>query len=139
MVLQAKNRLSALIDGIKREGRPFLIIDRGSRRTRLEPVTTGCEEDEQDGRLSRLIREGRWCARCSQISRRGSKMSNAIICPRWLWPRCSQWWPPLSEVDGLQATTCVRRQAALLRCSATTMLHRRSGGSLGDACGIPAP
>jgi hypothetical protein len=39
-------------------------------------------------------------------------MSNAIICLRWLWPRCSQWWLPLSEVDGLQATACAPPQAA---------------------------
>jgi prevent-host-death family protein len=52
----AKNRLSALIDGLKR-GAPVLIVDRGRPVARLEPVTR-LGEGEEDGRLSRLIREG---------------------------------------------------------------------------------
>jgi prevent-host-death family protein len=56
-ITEAKNRLSALIDGIK-GGSPVLIVDRGRPVARLEPVTSGGEGDEQDGRLSRLIREG---------------------------------------------------------------------------------
>ena len=55
-ITEAKNRLSALIDGLKR-GSPVLIVDRGSPVARLEPVTS-IGEGEQDGRLSRLIREG---------------------------------------------------------------------------------
>jgi prevent-host-death family protein len=55
-ITEAKNRLSALIDGLK-GGAPLLIVDRGRPVARLEPVTnTGAVE--QDGRLSRLIREG---------------------------------------------------------------------------------
>jgi prevent-host-death family protein len=54
-ITEAKNRLSALIDGLKR-GAPVLIVDRGRPVARLEPVTRG--EGEEDGRLSRLIREG---------------------------------------------------------------------------------
>jgi antitoxin (DNA-binding transcriptional repressor) of toxin-antitoxin stability system len=50
-ITEAKNRLSALIDGLKR------IVDRGRPAARLEPVTR-LGEGEQDGRLSRLIREG---------------------------------------------------------------------------------
>jgi prevent-host-death family protein len=55
-ITEAKNRLSALIDGLKR-GSPVLIVDRGRPVARLEPVTR-LGEGEQDGRLSRLIREG---------------------------------------------------------------------------------
>ncbi len=54
-ITEAKNKLSALIDGLK-AGSPVLIVDRGRPVARLEPVTSG--EGEQDGRLSRLIREG---------------------------------------------------------------------------------
>jgi prevent-host-death family protein len=55
-ITEAKNNLSALIDGLK-GGAPVLIVDRGRPVARLEPVTTG-REPENDGRLSRLIREG---------------------------------------------------------------------------------
>jgi prevent-host-death family protein len=55
-ITEAKNNLSALIDGLK-GGSPVLIVDRGRPVARLEPVTTG-REPEHDGRLSRLIREG---------------------------------------------------------------------------------
>ena len=53
-ITEAKNNLSALIDGLK-GGSPVLILDRGRPVARLEPVTPG---REPDGRLSRLIREG---------------------------------------------------------------------------------
>jgi antitoxin (DNA-binding transcriptional repressor) of toxin-antitoxin stability system len=55
-ITEAKNGLSALIDGIK-GGSRFLIVDRGRPVARLEPVTSG-DKDEQGGRLSRLIRDG---------------------------------------------------------------------------------
>ncbi len=55
-ITEAKNRLSALIDGLK-AGSPVLIVDRGRPVARLEPVTGGAQ-DEQDGRLSRLLRDG---------------------------------------------------------------------------------
>jgi prevent-host-death family protein len=55
-ITEAKNRLSALIDGLK-SGSPVLIVDRGRPVARLEPVTRP-GEGEQDGRLSRLMREG---------------------------------------------------------------------------------
>ena len=55
-ITEAKNNLSALIDGLK-GGSPVLIVDRGRPVARLEPVTTG-DEGEQDGRLSRLLRDG---------------------------------------------------------------------------------
>ena len=55
-ITEAKNRLSALIDGLK-GGSPVLIVDRGRPVARLEPVTS-LGESEQNGRLSRLIREG---------------------------------------------------------------------------------
>src|SRR5579863_5207444 len=55
-ITDAKNRLSALIDGLK-AGSSVLIVDRGRPVARLEPVT-GSAQDEQGGRLSRLLREG---------------------------------------------------------------------------------
>jgi prevent-host-death family protein len=55
-ITEAKNRLSALIDGLK-GGSPVLIVDRGRPVARLEPVTNA-GEGEQGGRLSRLVREG---------------------------------------------------------------------------------
>jgi prevent-host-death family protein len=55
-ITEAKNNLSALIDGLK-GGSPVLIVDRGRPVARLEPVTAG-RESAPDGRLSRLIREG---------------------------------------------------------------------------------
>ena len=55
-ITEAKNHLSALIDGLKR-GSPILIVDRGRPVARLEPVTS-LGEGEQNGRLSRLTREG---------------------------------------------------------------------------------
>src|ERR1700693_5737865 len=55
-ITEAKNHLSALIDGLKR-GSPVLIVDRGRPVARLEPMTT-LGEGEQNGRLLRLIREG---------------------------------------------------------------------------------
>jgi antitoxin (DNA-binding transcriptional repressor) of toxin-antitoxin stability system len=50
------NRLSALMGGLK-GGASVLILDRGLPVARLEPVTR-LGEGEEDGRLSRLIREG---------------------------------------------------------------------------------
>ena len=55
-ITEAKNGLSALIDGLK-SGSRVLIVDRGRPVARLEPVTAG-GENEQDGRLSRLVRDG---------------------------------------------------------------------------------
>ena len=55
-ITEAKNSLSALIDGLK-GGSPVLIVDRGRPVARLEPVTS-FDDGEGDGRLSRLIREG---------------------------------------------------------------------------------
>jgi prevent-host-death family protein len=55
-ITQAKNTLSALIDGLK-GGSPVLIVDRGRPVARLEPVT-GEQEGAQDGKLSRLVRDG---------------------------------------------------------------------------------
>jgi prevent-host-death family protein len=55
-ITEAKNHLSALIDGLK-NGSPVLIVDRGRPVARLEPATSANGADV-DGRLSRLIREG---------------------------------------------------------------------------------
>jgi prevent-host-death family protein len=54
-ISEAKNNLSALIDGVK-GGSPVLIVDRGRPVARLEPVT-GLPSDD-DGRLARLVRDG---------------------------------------------------------------------------------
>jgi prevent-host-death family protein len=55
-ITEAKNNLSALIDGLK-GGSPVLIVDRGRPVARLEPVTSGLRP-EDDGRLERLVRDG---------------------------------------------------------------------------------
>jgi prevent-host-death family protein len=56
-ITEAKNNLSALIDGLK-GGSPVLIVDRGRPVARLEPVTTtGLRSDDQS-RLGRLVRDG---------------------------------------------------------------------------------
>ena len=55
-ITQAKNRLSALIDGLK-GGSPVLIVDRGRPVARLEAVITGGRSKAQ-GRLARLARDG---------------------------------------------------------------------------------
>jgi prevent-host-death family protein len=55
-ITEAKNNLSALIDGLK-GGSPVLIVDRGRPVARLEPVMSGAESGHE-GRLSRLVRDG---------------------------------------------------------------------------------
>jgi prevent-host-death family protein len=55
-ITEAKNRLSALIDGLK-GGSPVLIVDRGRPVARLEPVT-GVRGGVGRDRLSQLIRDG---------------------------------------------------------------------------------
>jgi antitoxin (DNA-binding transcriptional repressor) of toxin-antitoxin stability system len=54
-ITEAKNRLSALIHGLK-AGSPVLIVDRGRPVARIEAVISG--ENGHDGRLARLVREG---------------------------------------------------------------------------------
>jgi prevent-host-death family protein len=54
-ISEAKNNLSALIDGVK-GGSPVLIVDRGRPVARLEPVADLPSDD--DGRLARLVRAG---------------------------------------------------------------------------------
>ena len=55
-ITEAKNNLSALIDGLK-GGSAVLIMDRGRPVARLEAVTNAGRQDD-DGRLARLIRQG---------------------------------------------------------------------------------
>jgi len=55
-ITDAKNGLSALIDGLK-DGASVLIVDRGRPVARLEPVAGG-SKDEKGGRISRLVRAG---------------------------------------------------------------------------------
>jgi antitoxin (DNA-binding transcriptional repressor) of toxin-antitoxin stability system len=55
-ITEAKNGLSALIDGLRR-GAGVLIVDRGRPVARLEPVS-GASGVLEDGRLMRLVREG---------------------------------------------------------------------------------
>ncbi len=55
-ITEAKNNLSALIDGL-RNGSPVLICDRGRPVARLEPALS--EDEGADGeRLARLVRDG---------------------------------------------------------------------------------
>jgi prevent-host-death family protein len=54
-ITEAKNNLSALIDGLK-SGSPVLILDRGRPVARLEPLGGG--DTEHDGTLSQLVRDG---------------------------------------------------------------------------------
>ena len=54
-ITEAKNNLSALIDGVK-GGSPVLIVDRGRPVARLEPV--GAPPGTDAGRLDRLVRDG---------------------------------------------------------------------------------
>ena len=54
-ISEAKNNLSALIDGVK-GGSPVLIVDRGRPVARLEPVAGMSSND--DSRLARLVRDG---------------------------------------------------------------------------------
>ncbi len=53
---EAKNNLSALIDGLK-NGSPVLIADRGRPVARLEPALMG-DEGADEGKLARLVRDG---------------------------------------------------------------------------------
>ena len=55
-ITEAKNNLSALIDGLK-NGSPVLIVDRGRPVARLEAVS-GAQQGEEQGKLLRLVREG---------------------------------------------------------------------------------
>jgi antitoxin (DNA-binding transcriptional repressor) of toxin-antitoxin stability system len=55
-ITEAKNNLSALIDGLK-GGSPVLIVDRGRPVARLEAVTGDYGHDRGDN-LSRLLRGG---------------------------------------------------------------------------------
>jgi prevent-host-death family protein len=55
-ITEAKNNLSALIDGLK-GGSSVLIVDRGRPVARLEPVIAG-RGSAHEGRLARLHRQG---------------------------------------------------------------------------------
>lgn len=55
-ITEAKNNLSALIDGLK-SGSSVLIVDRGKPVAVLEPVMGG-RVAKEDVRLARLVREG---------------------------------------------------------------------------------
>ncbi len=56
-ITEAKNNLSALIDGVK-AGSPVLIVDRGRPVARLEAVAHEISGHNDDGRLPRLVRAG---------------------------------------------------------------------------------
>lgn len=55
-ITEAKNNLSALIDGLK-NGSPVLIADRGRPVARLEPALES-DDGADAGRIDRLVREG---------------------------------------------------------------------------------
>jgi antitoxin (DNA-binding transcriptional repressor) of toxin-antitoxin stability system len=66
-ITDAKNHLSALIDGLK-GGSPVLIVDRGRPVAKLEAVT-GDQDIGQDERLLRLFRDGRVRPRRGRLPR----------------------------------------------------------------------
>ena len=66
-ISEAKNNLSALIDGLK-SGSSVLLVDRGRPVARLEPVGREKENSEQ-GRLARLLRDGLMRPRRSALTR----------------------------------------------------------------------
>jgi prevent-host-death family protein len=55
-ITEAKNNLSALIDGLK-VGSPVLIVNRGRPVARLEAVSE-VQQGDDEGKLARLVREG---------------------------------------------------------------------------------
>ncbi len=55
-ITEAKNNLSALIDGLK-NGSPVLIADRGRPVARLEPTLMD-DDGADEGKLARLVRDG---------------------------------------------------------------------------------
>ncbi|HVC61137.1 MAG TPA: type II toxin-antitoxin system prevent-host-death family antitoxin [Acetobacteraceae bacterium] len=55
-ITEGKSNLSGLIDRLK-AGSPVLIVDRGRPVARLEPIT-GSPQEDPDGRLSGLLRDG---------------------------------------------------------------------------------
>jgi antitoxin (DNA-binding transcriptional repressor) of toxin-antitoxin stability system len=65
-ITEARNNLSALIDGLK-NGSAVLIMDRGRPVARLEPVAT--EATGWDERIVRLVREGLVRPRRKSLSR----------------------------------------------------------------------
>jgi prevent-host-death family protein len=58
-ITEAKNNLSALIDGLK-SGSPVMIVDRGRPVARLEPIAAAPSADERLAALQRdgLVRRG---------------------------------------------------------------------------------
>jgi prevent-host-death family protein len=77
-ITEAKNGLSALIDGLK-GGSPVLIVDRGRPVARLEPIMGG-EPDDQDGRLAQLIRDG--VVRPARAALTRSVIFEQLLCRR---------------------------------------------------------
>jgi antitoxin (DNA-binding transcriptional repressor) of toxin-antitoxin stability system len=65
-ITEAKNNLSALIDGLK-SGSSVLILDRGRPVARLEPVSA--EAADWDERIARLVRQGLVRPRRKPVSR----------------------------------------------------------------------
>jgi prevent-host-death family protein len=71
-ITDAKNNLSALIDGLK-GGSPVLIVDRGRPVARLEPVVpTPGDRGGDAGRLDRLERDG-------VLRRGGAALPKAVV------------------------------------------------------------
>jgi prevent-host-death family protein len=56
-ITEARNNLSALIDGLKR-GSGVLIVDRGRPVARLEPISGSRSDVREDDRIATLIRGG---------------------------------------------------------------------------------
>jgi antitoxin (DNA-binding transcriptional repressor) of toxin-antitoxin stability system len=66
-ISEARNNLSALIDGLK-SGSSVLLVDRGRPVARLEPVG-GEKHGSEEGRLARLLRDGLVRPRRSALTR----------------------------------------------------------------------
>jgi prevent-host-death family protein len=104
-ITEAKNKLSALIDGL-RGGSPVLIVDRGRPVARLEPVTDG-PDAEHGGRLSRLVRDGIVRPRRAAAARD---------------PDMLVWWG--SEVECVSALARLERNAMLDSQAAVLAFNR---------------
>lgn len=77
-ITEAKNGLSALIDGLRR-GSGVLIVDRGRPVARLEPVSRAPAVLE-DARLMRLVRDG--IVRPAKLPLSKSLLSAALPVPK---------------------------------------------------------
>jgi prevent-host-death family protein len=91
-ITEAKNNLSALIDGLK-AGSPVLIVDRGRPVARLEPVI-GSAQDELDGRVVAPAPRRRGTAASQQSTASAVQRSATAPSPRQVGGRCADQGTP---------------------------------------------